>query len=143
MLKLKLLLIVMCSAWVLKAQPMDTVQLVNYFGRLTPVVHGHAVTYRQLKSLMQRYPETLEAWKKSRNSTRLSQALLLTDVAATLVLLSTKSEKVIMASLAVGVGALITLNLYQETRNLHMLYAVQLYNKKIREELDKSNAPAP
>ena len=92
---------------------------------------------------MQRYPETLEAWKKSRNSTRLSQALLLTDVAATLVLLSTKSEKVIMASLAVGVGALITLNLYQETRNLHMLYAVQLYNKKIREELDKSNAPAP
>lgn len=138
MLKLKLLLVVLSSVLVAQAQTVDTIQLVNYFGRLTPVVQGHAVTYRQLKPMMERYPDILWAWRKARNSTRISQALLLTDVAATLVLLTTESEQVIISSLAIGVGALITLNLHQEVRNQRIMHAVQLYNNKVRELLNKT-----
>lgn len=138
MLKLKLLLVVLCSVLVAQSQTVDTIQLVNYFGRLTPVIQGHAVTYRQLKPMMLRYPEMLVEWKKARNSTRISQALLLADVAATVVLLTTESEQVIISSLAIGVGALITLNLIQDVRNQRLMHMVQMYNSKVHKDLNKS-----
>lgn len=137
MLKIKLLLIVLCFVLTTKAQTPDTIQLVNYFGRLTPVIDGHAVTFKQLKPMLQKYPETLQAWKKARNSARISQTLLITDVAATLLFLTTKSEEVIITSLAIGVSALVTLNLHQDVRNLKLLYAVQMYNRKALDERNK------
>lgn len=145
MMKKVFILLSLLWAMVTYAQQKDTIQLINYGGTLLPVINNEVLTMRDMKPLFKTHPETYAAWKKARNSARLTATFLALNVIGTFGILLSETDRELLIFLGISVTSIAGVYLNEPAKNKRLKHAVTLYNERIRSEnvTNALNQPRP